>query len=143
VGSGKPESEQMDHGSSAGSEPGVRVSASATISNGLSKLHREYYGRGPNSVRTIVGHDHVVTFLEDLYTPVERTLLEAGETDTGIETRRAFQRAMRTRFVEVVERATGRKVRAFLSEASVDPDISAEIFMLERDERDPAPEGVG
>ncbi len=133
----------MDHGSSAGSEPGVRVSASAAISNGLSKLHREYYGRGPNSVRTIVGHDHVVTFLEDLYTPVERTLLEAGEMDAVIETRRAFQRAMRTRFVEDVERATGRKVRAFLSEASVDPDISAEIFMLERDERDPAPEGVG
>ena len=28
------------------------------ISNAMTKLHRERYGRGPNSVRTVVGHDH-------------------------------------------------------------------------------------
>lgn len=120
-----------------------RAGPSTAISNGLSKLHRDYYGRGPDSVRTILGHDHVVTFLEDLYTPVERTLLEAGEDAAVYETRRAFHRAMKDRFVEVVERATGRKVRAFLSEVHIDPDISAEIFVLERDEIDPAPDGVG
>ena len=120
-------------------------SASTAISNGLSKLHREHFGRGPTSVRTIFGHDHVVTFLEDLYTPLERTLVEAGETSAVHESRRAFQRAMKDRFVAVVEEATGRKVRAFLSEVSLEPDISAEIFVLERVETDPnpAPEGVG
>ena len=125
--------------------PERQQSASTVISNGLSKLHRDYYGRGPNSVRTVFGHDHVVTFLEDIYTPLERTLVEAGETQAVIEVRRAFQRAMRERFVAVVEGATGRTVRAFLSEANLDPDISAEIFVLERLESDPnpAPEGVG
>ena len=120
-------------------------SASTAISNGLSKLHREHFGRGPTSVRTVFGHDHVVTFLEDLYTPLERTLVEAGETAAVHEARRAFQRAMKARFVAVVEEATGRKVRAFLSEVSLEPDISAEIFVLERVEADPdpAPEGVG
>jgi len=118
---------------------------STTISNGLSKLHREHYGRGPTSVRTIYGHDHVVTFLEDIYTPLERTLVEAGETDAVENVRRAFQRAMRERFIAVVENATGRKVRAFMSEVNLEPDISAEIFVLERNagDPDPAPEGVG
>jgi uncharacterized protein YbcI len=128
--------------------PGVpqrNGSASTVISNGLSKLHREYYGRGPNSVRTVFGHDHVVTFLEDIYTPLEKTLVEAGETAAVEEVRRAFQRAMKERFIAVVEEATGRKVRAFMSEVSLDPDISAEIFVLERisADPDPAPEGVG
>jgi uncharacterized protein YbcI len=120
-------------------------SASTVISNGLSKLHRDHYGRGPNSVRTIYGHDHVVTFLEDIYTPLEKTLVESGETDPVQEVRRAFQRAMKDRFIAVVEDATGRKVRAFMSEVSLDPDISAEIFVLERIPADPAPapDGVG
>jgi uncharacterized protein YbcI len=125
--------------------PGPNGSASTAISNAMSKLHRDHFGRGPTSVRTVFGHDHVVTFLEDLYTPLERTLVDAGETAAVHEARRAFQRAMKDRFVAVVEDATGRKVRAFLSEVSLDPDISAEIFVLDRVETDPdlAPEGVG
>jgi uncharacterized protein YbcI len=125
--------------------PQQHASTSTQISNGLSKLHREYYGRGPNSVRTIFGHDHIVTFLEDVQTPLERTLMQAGETAPVVEVRRAFQRAMKERFVAVVEEATGRTVRAFLSEVSLDPDISAEIFVLHGVEADPdpAPEGVG
>lgn len=118
-------------------------SASTVISNGLSKLHRDHYGRGPTSVRTIYGHDHVVTFLEDIRTPLERTLIESGETASVHEVRRAFQRAMKERFIAVVEEATGRTVRAFMSEVSLDPDISAEIFVLDHIEADPAPEGVG
>jgi len=118
---------------------------SARISRGFSKLHSQYYGRGPNSVSTIYGHNHVVTFLEDIYTPVEQTLVEAEEIGPVIELRRAFQRVMETKFVEVVEDATGRKVRAFLSQASINPDLSVEIFVLHKIEADtnPAPEGVG
>jgi uncharacterized protein YbcI len=123
--------------------PQRHASVSTQISNGLSRLHRDYYGRGPNSVRTVFGHDHVVSFLEDMLTPLERTLLEAGEIEAVREARRAFQRAMRVKFTEVIEEATGRKVRAFLSETHLEPDISAEIFVLEPDEKDPAPEGIG
>jgi uncharacterized protein YbcI len=113
------------------------------ISDGISRLHHDHYGRGPNSVRTVIGHDHVITFLEDIYMPVERTLVAAGETQAVIETRLAFQRAMKAMFTECVEQATGRKVRAFLSQVHIDPDISVEIFVLEPDVENPAPEGVG
>ena len=108
----------------------------------MTKLHREYYGRGPNSVRTLVGHDHVICFLEEIYTPVERTLLESGETEAVRQTRLAFQRAMETRFVAAIEEIVGRKVRSFLSQVTFDPDISVEVFVLERDGADPAPQGV-
>jgi uncharacterized protein YbcI len=121
----------------------ARGSASNTISNAMSRLHRDYHGRGPDSVRTVIGHDHVITFLENLYTPSERTLIEAGETEAVVQSRLAFQRAMETRFVDCVEQATGRKVRAFLSQVHVAPDISAEIFVLEPDVGDPAPDGIG
>jgi uncharacterized protein YbcI len=114
-------------------------SASTAISNGLSKLHREYFGRGPDAIRTMIGHDHVITFLENLYTPSERTLLDAGETETVVQSRLAFQRAMKAKFIDCVEQATGRKVRAFLSQVHMDPDISAEIFVLERDDTNAAP----
>jgi uncharacterized protein YbcI len=114
------------------------------ISNGLSKLHHDHYGRGPTSVRTVYGRDHVVTFLEEIWTPSERTLIDAGETEAVAQMRRAFQRAMEDRFTAVVEDATGRKVRAFLSEVSIEPDISVEIFVLHPDrDEETAPEGIG
>ena len=118
-----------------------RSNGAAAISNEMTKLHRERYGRGPNSVRTVVGHDHVICFLEDLYTPAERTLLAAGETGPVVEMRLAFQRAMEQSFTELVETITGRKVRAFLSQTHIEPDISCEIFVLEPDGA--APEGIG
>jgi uncharacterized protein YbcI len=108
----------------------------------MTRLHRDHYGRGPNAVRTVIGHDHVICFLEDIYTPVERTLLEGGEIEAVRETRLAFQRAMEPRFVEAIERIVQRRVRAFLSQVTFDPDISVEVFVLERDGNQPAPEGI-
>jgi hypothetical protein len=79
-------------------------------------------------------------FLEDILTPMERTLVEAGEVEPVRQARLAFQRALRSRFIETVENATGRKVRAFLSQVHFDPDIAAEVFVLEPDGG--APEAV-
>ena len=39
--------------------------------------------------------------------------------------------AMRVPFTTAVEEATGRKVIAFMSQVHFDPDIAAEIFVLE------------
>jgi len=114
-------------------DSGERGPRATALSNVMTKLHREYYGRGPDGVRTVLGSDLVVCILEDIYMPVERTLLEAGEVAAVRETRLAFQRAMETRFVGAVEEIMARKVRAFMSQVHVDPDISCEIFVLEAD----------
>ncbi|HET7566541.1 MAG TPA: DUF2294 domain-containing protein [Gaiellaceae bacterium] len=100
------------------------------ISNAITRLHREHYGRGSTSARTIIQRNYVVCFLDDIYTPVERTLIDAGRLDTVRQTRHEFQEAMQPRFVDAVESATGRQVVAFMSQVHFDPDMAAEIFVL-------------
>jgi uncharacterized protein YbcI len=124
------------------SEDGQNRRSAQAISNAITKLQRDHYGRGPESVRTVVGYDHIICFLENTFMPVERTLMDAGETAAVRETRLAFQRAMEPRFVNTVEEISGRKVRAFLSTVSLNPDISVEVFVLERGDATQAPEGL-
>jgi len=42
-----------------------------------------------------------------------------------------FQDWMRPRFTEIVEDATGRRVAAFFSQVTHDPDMAVELFLLE------------
>ena len=76
----------------------------------------------------------LVVVLEETFTPAEKTLIARGETDSIESIRRRFQTIMAEEFTAVVEQATGRKVRAFLSETDVENDISVEVFIL-ADER--------
>jgi uncharacterized protein YbcI len=85
--------------------------------------------------------NYVVCFLEDIYTPVERTLIEAGRSETVRETRNIFQDAMGPKFREAVEEVTGRNVIGFMSQVHFDPGMAAEIFVLEPQGEDRAPEG--
>jgi uncharacterized protein YbcI len=101
------------------------------ISNALTRLHRQHYGRGAAFARTVMDRDYVVVFLHDIYTTVERTLIEAGHFDAVRVTRSTFQQTMTQSFSEAVEQITGRRVIAFMSEVHESPDISAEIFVLE------------
>jgi uncharacterized protein YbcI len=111
-----------------------RGKQAATISNALSGLHREYYGRGASRTRTVMGADYVITFLEDIYTAVERTLIDSGRFDAVQHMRHAFQDVMREKFTAAVAQATGRKVVGFLSQVHVDPDLSVETFILEHEQ---------
>jgi len=110
---------------------GERGRLSAAISNAIVGLHREYYGRGATRARTVMGADYIICFMEDIYTPVERTLIDAGRFLAVQETRSAFQDTMREKFSDAVEELTGRNVVGFLSQVHVDPDLSVETFILE------------
>jgi uncharacterized protein YbcI len=111
--------EQVDLGSQA-----------TAIGNAITRLHREHYGRGATTTRTVFNRNYVIVFLEDIYTPVERTLLNAGRHEDVKHTRQVFQEAMRGEFSTAVETITGRKVVQFMSQVSFDPDMAAEIFVL-------------
>jgi uncharacterized protein YbcI len=113
------------------SEPVGGGRSARAISDGIQRLHREFYGRGATTARTVIQRDYVATFLEDLYTPAEKTLVRAGETESVKQARWAFQRAMEEQFTKVVEDAMGRKVIAFMSQVHFDPDISLEAFVLQ------------
>ena len=112
-------------------EAGERGRQAAAISNAITRIHREHYGRGATTVRTIMQRNYIVSFLEDIYTPIERTLIDAGHPERVRETRQIFQDAMRDRFSQAVEEATGRRVVAFMSQVHFDPDLACEVFVLE------------
>jgi uncharacterized protein YbcI len=104
---------------------------STAISNGIGSLHREHYGRGADRIRTLIHHDTVATTLEDCFTTVEHKMVAEGAFLHVRETRTMFQDWMGSSFIEIVEDATGQKVRAFFSQVSHDPDIALEYFLLE------------
>ncbi len=105
--------------------------ALAAISNGLAQLHMRFYGRGPAKVKTHLAEDLIVCVLWNGFTTVERTLLSRGEAAAVEAFRSTFQDTMEEHFVEVVEEATGRRVRAYMSQVHVGPDLAVEMFMLE------------
>jgi uncharacterized protein YbcI len=108
-----------------------RARQSIAIGNAITRLHRERYGRGATTTRTVYQRDHVVVFLEDIYTPLERTLIDADDFQQVKATRQSFQVAMGPQFSDAVTEITGRKVIAFMSQVHLDPDMAAEIFVLE------------
>jgi uncharacterized protein YbcI len=104
----------------------------ANISNEMTRLYKEQFGRGPTMTRTHwAGPDMLVTVLEDTLNPAERNLVKLGEHQRLRETRLFFQYATLREFCEPVERLTGRRVRAFLSGTDTAVDgLSTETFVL-------------
>jgi uncharacterized protein YbcI len=106
-------------------------SATAAISNAIVRLLAESTGRGPTQARTTIDRDLVVVLLANALTKGERYLANNGRTQQVLDMRRAYQDAMTDECSVAVEQITGRKVVAFMSANHVDPDLAAEIFVLE------------
>jgi uncharacterized protein YbcI len=111
----------------------------AEISREMVRLYKELFGRGPTKARTeFAGPDIVICSLEDTFTPAERSLADMGEHQRLRDTRMYFQSATHEKFTEIIERVTGRRVRAFVSGLDASVDICAEIFYLESRDRAPS-----
>jgi uncharacterized protein YbcI len=102
----------------------------AMISSEIVRLQAEYYGKGPTKAKTYIVDDLVVCVLEESFTRAEKTLVDRGEKEAIQQIRRRFQQQMADEFTSVVEQATGRQVRAFLSETNLEHDVSVETFLL-------------
>ena len=103
----------------------------AAISTRIVGLLREHYGRGPSRAKTYAMDDCIVCVLRNGFTAHERTIVESGGQRRVIEMRQDFQRLMESRYRDVVDRITRRRVVAFLSQAHLEPDITLEIFFLD------------
>src|SRR3954463_16282338 len=110
----------------------------AIISNEIVRLQAEYYGKGPTRAKTYIVEDLVVVVLEESFTRAEKTLAHRCEPEAIEHIRRRFQQQMADEFTSVVEQATGRKVRTFLSETNLENDISVELFLLAENRTDMA-----
>jgi uncharacterized protein YbcI len=104
--------------------------ARAEIATQMVRLHSEYYGRGPTKAKAYITEDIVAVVLEETFTKAERTLVERGEVEAIQQIRRRFQQTLADEFKGIVEQATGRVVRAFLSETNLEADVAVEFFLL-------------
>jgi uncharacterized protein YbcI len=112
--------------------------ARSHIASGFVSLHSKYYGRGPTKAKVHADGDVVVVVLEETFTPAEQTLIDQGQSGGIQEIRREFQKVMADQFKALVEEASGRKVRSFISETDLENDIAVEIFVLAEERTDMA-----
>ncbi|HEX5622171.1 MAG TPA: Na-translocating system protein MpsC family protein [Solirubrobacteraceae bacterium] len=102
------------------------------MNDAMIALHERYHGRKPVTARTqMLGDDMLACLSGDVYTDVEKTMIELEREALVHETRSAFQRATERRFIRDVERLTGRRVSSFMSTHHVGPDLELELFVLE------------
>jgi uncharacterized protein YbcI len=103
----------------------------AAITSALVGIHNRYLGRGPKTASTFHHGNVLVTLMHELLTHAGKSLTQTGQTEAVDHIRHLFQDTMEADFREAVERLTGRKVLAFISGNHVDPDIAAELFILD------------
>ncbi len=101
------------------------------VSSSMSALHERYYGRVPaNAKSRMMGEDLLACVLGGVYNDVEKTMIELERSAIVQETRSAFQTAMQHKFIAEIERLSGRRVLAFISNHHVGPDLEIELFVL-------------
>jgi uncharacterized protein YbcI len=107
---------------------GTQLSA---ISNAIVAMMKKYYGRGPTAAKTYLMDDNLVVVMQDGFTTVERTLLNAGQDHLIREVRLRFQDEMGPEFIGAVEEILGRKVLGYTSQVVFEPPTLFELFVLE------------
>jgi uncharacterized protein YbcI len=102
----------------------------AAIASEIQRLHADYYGQAPAEVRVFEAGDVLVALIEETFTRAEQVLIGRGEADEVQIIRRRFQRAIADQFRAIVQTATGRCVRAFLSDTDLRERLAVETFVL-------------
>ncbi len=104
----------------------------AAVTSALVGIHTEHLGRGPKTASTFHYGNVLVTLMHDVLTHAEKSLTRNEHTEAVSDIRHLFQKTMETDFCAAVERLTGRRVCAFISGNHIDPDIAAEMFILDQ-----------
>lgn len=118
------------------------VSRPLEISNSISRLHKEFVGRGPTNSRTTIDGNLVVCLLEGGYTRAEQTLNANDKGDLVAAGRLGLQDAMRKAMIAAVEQTTGRRVHSFMSANDLEQNLQVEVFVLSP-EQDEGVSGLG
>src|SRR5436309_3260248 len=114
----------------------------AVIARSMAGLQREHYGGESTKVNAYAINDMIVVVMRLKHlTPLEKSMVDAGEPERVLALRAEFARVMARRYTHTVEQVTGRTVVALLSQAHVDPDIIVDSFFLDRRFESIVPEG--
>ena len=106
----------------------------AAVTKAMVGFHERYHHREPVTAKTqLLGDDLIACVMSGVYTDVEKTMIEIQRGTIVQETRNAFQNAMQDKFINTVQKLSGRRVLAFISNHHVGPDIEIELFLLAPD----------
>jgi uncharacterized protein YbcI len=116
----------------------------SAVCAGISALVRERWGRGPSRSRAyFAGPDALVVLLDDAHTDAERTLIEHGHGAEVLAGRRTLGELAKADLSQIAECATGRPVRAVLSESCLDPAFTTHVFVFGVETRGTADQQLG
>jgi uncharacterized protein YbcI len=110
--------------------PDRAASRSLELSNAISRLHKQFIGRGPTNSRTTIDGDLVVCLLEGGFTVAEQTLGDNDMQELVVAGRVGLQDSMRQAMIKAVQDVTGRRVRSFMSANDVEQNLQTEVFVL-------------
>jgi uncharacterized protein YbcI len=102
------------------------------IANAVVHVYRARVGRGPTMANAFFRGNVVVVVLHDPFTIAERSLLADANHAAVRQVRRELERTMRDALAEAVGAATGCRIDAVMSDIHIDPDVSVEVFLLDR-----------
>ncbi len=106
------------------------------VTEAIVELHIRFYGRAPARAHSrMMGGEVLAVLMGDVYTEVEKTMIEVQREAEVKEIRTAFQQATERRFISLVERLSGRRVQRFISTHHVGPDLELELFILDPEDR--------
>ena len=103
----------------------------AALTSAMVGIHLEHLGRGPKTASTFHKDNVVVTLMNEVMTPAERSLARGARGDAVTQMRHLFQETMASDYIAAVEQITGQNVIAFISGNHIDPDMAAEVFVLD------------
>lgn len=102
----------------------------ADLTREIVRLHAVHYGKGPTAARSFWVGDTLVCQMEQVLTPAERTLVAGGKAAEAHAIRSGVREIMERPLIEVVERLTGRTVRAILGQVHLDAEVDIDVFVL-------------
>jgi uncharacterized protein YbcI len=113
-------------------KPGYPDDSLAQVCGQIASVFRRAWGRG--RVRTTAhwaGPNLLIVLLDNGHTEAEKTLRAAGHIQELLGGRHLLQVLIEEGLTSTVQQILDRRVETLLSATRLDPDLSAEIFLLE------------
>ena len=112
-------------------EPLAGGELNAALTRALVGIQTEQLDHGPTRAIAFHRDNVVVAVMHGVLNGAEQALVHNGSHDDVDQARRLFRQVMEADFRTAVERLTGRRVIAFLGANHLEPDVAAEIFVLD------------
>jgi uncharacterized protein YbcI len=114
-------------------EPATHVGGelNAAVTSPLVGIQTHDLGRGPRRASTFYHGNVLVTLLNEVLTRAEQSLVDANQDEAVRSVRRLLDKTMAADFCAAVGAAHRPQGAALISGNHPDPDIAAEVFVLD------------